>query len=514
MLCRVRNCWKESVVGVVSGCFVAVELVGSLAVELYMATRTPVAHNTRSRHRKRPGTLVKGLSPPRKASGGNKGKVHCEKEEGDLAVPERAISPARALTPSTHRVKAPKPTVIGRRKKRMAAANTSASESKYELVVQEDAGSQSSSLKSENYDEEKGNDNEDRTAIGSENNKTEHITSPLTTPSPKKSSSKKDKAASNEATTCAQDEQATEASVVVHLVEELEPLEDPKAAATQMLEFAKSAEWLEQYEAVTLTRRLVNCHADTASGSVYDNMETILELLRSSVESLRSAQSRNALFAISEVFEHLPSPDVLIEGAGASLNGMVDAVVLKAVNDKKFIASAGETVLQRMTETTPCIPVLLALLSHAKSKSIKVCTVISRSAARCLRGILSDSNSKDKIPSEETLKHFKNMLLKEDRAKEIVGAFAELELSRSVDAKKPAQDSLRKLNKILSAQEFEKVLKEVTTPSNTAHILTLVNKPALKAKAKAPSLRDIMAEKRRAMMKQGNESVAAQNATL
>jgi hypothetical protein len=311
-----------------------------------------------------------------------------------------------------------------------------------------------------------------------------------------------------------------DAGVQVLTTPELVALQDADRTATALsarvratLESgaAEGDDWLERYETTTWLRQLVHLHPAVAAQVVYggDAFFLVLSFLARGVESLRSAQSRNALFAVGEVFNRLPAERRDLSGeaaaaaesassaaatlgapdavqAGPVLAALVDSVVLKSANDKRFIASAGEAVLQSMVDSAPCLPLLLAILRHSSSKSSKVCSIASKYGSLCLRGLLARAPPPMPPPLEDTT------------LTALVAAFAELEESRSVDAKKPAQESLRALQVSTGAERFGAAVQSSLNTSSAQNVLAIVSKSSSK-EAKPLSLKEMVAEKRREM---------------
>jgi len=545
--------WRASVISVVGGCFLAVELVGQLVLHLYMATYTPVAFHTRSRLRKRKEAEALGLSlspPPARKQGRSKAAL-TDKENLAPAGASAATLTSRAKPRGAHEAalgedvaqqqggataaaqRTRQPAASGRSRRAGAAQrarvpSSTPDDSATQLVAALEEGrseappasptyGQAPATKTAKIDDGSSNSSSSRSSSRSPSDATAlaqtisdgaecglsqtamDSVSPAngeaaTQATPPEASSHCDAEADAAA-------DGTEAPVVVLMHEELTALEDTDASLELIRSGVGSEDWAAQYEATTAIRRLVQFHPQLARSSIYAQLEPVLGLLKTGVESLRSAQNRNALYAIGELFRNLPDKDIIAEASSPiGIDGVVDAVVLKSVNDKRFIASAGEAVIQQMVESAPCPALLLSLLRHASSKNPKVCTVIARHGCKCLRGIV------DAAATEE----HKSALScgDETEAQALISGFAELELSRSVDAKKPAQAALRLLFRTLKPEPFEAALKTALNPTSVAHVLEIVRKPAVKKGPAKPSrsLREIMAEKRREMARSTSSS--------
>mmetsp|Transcript_19943 Transcript_19943/g.32859 ORF Transcript_19943/g.32859 Transcript_19943/m.32859 type:complete len:369 (+) Transcript_19943:224-1330(+) len=278
------------------------------------------------------------------------------------------------------------------------------------------------------------------------------------------------------------DEQPKEPTVVVQPASELEPLKDLKVETETLLTMISCSDWLDQYEATTLYRRFVNYHPKEIKKYLGAHMAKIFRFLQDGVESLRSAQSRNTLLAVGEMFENVPSDDIEIFIAG-KISGILDSIVIKSSNDKRFIATTGEDALRKIVASVPCSEVLIGLLSHSKSKSPKVLLVISKYSSVLLKGIVQSKHGDAAILS--------------GNVDEIITKLALIESGRSVEAKKYAHESFRAIYRGLGKESFGKAMERVLSPAETSRILKMIEKnPNTKAMRK-PTIKEIMAKKRR-----------------
>ncbi len=269
--------------------------------------------------------------------------------------------------------------------------------------------------------------------------------------------------------------------IIVLNKDELTVVEDVANVTVEIVRLMKSEDWLDNFDATTLVRRVVVLHSDVAVYSFGSILGDILLLLKNGVNSLRSAQSRNSLFAIREMFQLYPEKREL----AVEPQGLVDAVLLKSINDKRFIASAGNAVLGHMVKNAPFFSILGALLSQASSKSPKLCAVIAKHSECCLRAILSNDEA-------QLLKAHAGQV-----AEDTIKGFANLALSRSVDAKKIALSALQRLRNHVGKDRFQACLEAMLSPTDAAKLTEELGKSATKrGPTKKLSIKEMMAKKR------------------
>lgn len=477
----------------------------------------PVAHNTRSRQRKRKGTaLLPGLATPRKPkAAGAEGAGGAEAEAAGAASQEPLVDKENVQSQAAEEVAMDNDG---------SSASHSHSSSKKALAasnLREEGGeakSKDKSMRSISSAALSAKADADADADGDANTEAE-------------AKQQTEGATSGDGVEDAAAVAAREAAVTVISSAELVALGSPADVETQCARVVSSLstdDWVEQHEATTMMRRLVKHHrAEVDAALLGPQLRPALEFLRGGVQSLRSAQTRNALLAVQELFQDMGhSKAELLAGKSSStsmLQEVADAVILKSVNEKRFIANAGEGAMQHMVASAPCLPVLHALLAHSASKNPKVCAVVAKHAAACLRGLLkrnpacvtgaasasaatpasatSSSSSSSSADAADT-----GVAARASRAQSsktvvaLVKGFSQLERSRSVDAKKAALGSLRVLAKTMGPERFAETVHEALSPAEAAEALAAVAKASAKDGAKKPQLKALMAAKRRAMM--------------
>ena len=143
--------------------------------------------------------------------------------------------------------------------------------------------------------------------------------------------------------------------------------DDPEMEISNLKRFLGSSNqsWTDQYDAVDSIRRLALHDSDLLAPS----FSTVIPFLQEGVSSLRSAMCRNSLFAMAELYESLSTShtDTLLHG----LENTVDVLLTKSVNEKKFIATAGISAIEKLAESLSSKVLLLTLLGHHDSKNPK-----------------------------------------------------------------------------------------------------------------------------------------------
>jgi hypothetical protein len=265
-------------------------------------------------------------------------------------------------------------------------------------------------------------------------------------------------------------------AVTVLATSELEPFTNPAEELTNTLAGAVSDDWLPQFRAAESTRRLCVFHSELLT---IDSLSVLLPFLEREAGSLRSAQARNALLAFQDFFRAgIPTTVGSIE----HMNGIVCALVLKAVNEKRFIATAAAGALDELVKAHPKPIVLSALLTYHVSKSPRVCAQASLSAIRCAQNMSKESLA------ECTRSHDGQALV----------STASLENGRSVEARKPAQALLRRMKDALGEIEFTKLCTNALEQMDCARVMKIVMAPKKKkATQRGKSIRELMIEKNR-----------------
>ena len=270
--------------------------------------------------------------------------------------------------------------------------------------------------------------------------------------------------------------------VVVLETAEIIPAENPTLECGSIQANIDHPNWLVQYETIDSIRRLVVHNFE----SLKPALEIVLPFLRKGAESLRSAQSRNALLALQELFKFAGAGNVSVLLCG--IDKTVDVILIKSVSDKRFIAVAGVNALHQIGNSVPSIQLLSALLKHADSKSIKVLTQVGIAAAICVRGM----DVKADIPEAKLGHIIKSVML--------------LESGRSVEARKHAQEVLRELNRGVGGSTFAAVASKSLSSSDCERAKKLVTKPRKPAAEKKPSLKELMMHRRRLAKKDTQSS--------
>jgi len=275
-------------------------------------------------------------------------------------------------------------------------------------------------------------------------------------------------------------DEVQEAGVVVLPSEELTLLEDVEEAEIRLIHLLHSAEWLDQYEATTLVRQLVLFHRDNKF--VVTHLTDIFETIKYSVESLRSAQSRNALFCICDLFQHFEDKDALVQNVASLLNSLV----IKGTNEKRFIAQAGEEAIETIVTSAPSAQVLNALLEFSSSKSTKICALVAKYSLLCLNGIAAQHKLKSFVADDR-------------KVLPLIRGFTDLESSRSVQAKKPAHAALKLIASAMEGKAFEALVKKELSPVDASRVISMVKQGSKPKEARSASLREMMAKQRQTM---------------
>ena len=142
--------------------------------------------------------------------------------------------------------------------------------------------------------------------------------------------------------------------------EDLEPLQpEPEAYEGQL----KSLDWKVQFSAITALRQLSKHHSDVFLSLI----DTLLPLLITLSDSIRSNLSKNALLLLTEMFlEPRPSHTHIAEV-------LVPGLLQKTISEKSFIKQQAAAAMQNLSRTAGTPAVMQALASLCWHKSGAIC---------------------------------------------------------------------------------------------------------------------------------------------
>ena len=265
-------------------------------------------------------------------------------------------------------------------------------------------------------------------------------------------------------------------SVTVLSSAEIEPCDDPQACVDSIMTTSSSEEWLTQYACMDSVRQLAIHHSAMLKGC----FRVVIPILRKGVQSLRSAQCRNALLALSEVYSNCARDELMFE-----IEETVSEVMRKCVNDLRFISNTAKGTLSAITEAMASEELFNALLKYTDDKNVKMCATAADCAMRCLKRV-----------GKARVGKFNNV------GNALVRVY-QFETGRSVHARKPAQAMFRFFAAALGGERFEACAKESLPPSDFARVRGIALKKAGQRAGRAgkPSLKEIMAQKRREMQR-------------
>lgn len=262
--------------------------------------------------------------------------------------------------------------------------------------------------------------------------------------------------------------------VVVLQETEIAKSDDPRAEMKKVLSCLQSSDWLTQYENVDSLRRLCIHHYSV----LVPKIPLVLPFLQNSVESLRSAQSRNALFAVSELykFSKLGQRSALL----VNIDRTVDVVLTKSVNDKRFLAIAGSKALANIAKAVPCYSLFASFLRHSGNKSAKRLSQVANGAKLCLDGMKAGGD------------------IKETKLEKVIKAIVQLETGRSTEARKPAQAMMVTLYNSHDKTSFRLAMKKVLSSNDYERVVRLIekNKNKQNGKPRKASLKELMMQRR------------------
>ena len=238
-----------------------------------------------------------------------------------------------------------------------------------------------------------------------------------------------------------------------------------------MLDLSASDVWSAQYECIDLVRQLAIHHAPLLAGKIH----VVIPVLREGAQSLRSAQCRNALLALSEVYANCAKSELMFQ-----VDLTVNEVLRKCVNDLRFISKTANSSLAAMTNSIAGAEMFGALVRHSDNKNSKMCAAAAEGAFQCL-----------KKAGKARVADF--------NAGPYLARLNQFETGRSVQARRPAQAMMRFFAAALGKERFEKCAGEALSAADCARVCRIALKEKKKARSRpgSVSLKEIMAQRRR-----------------
>jgi len=160
------------------------------------------------------------------------------------------------------------------------------------------------------------------------------------------------------------------------LTEDLPPLEDCEAQLQFAVDHMETRDWAERFDVMHVTRKLVkyqprclDCHIARVSKCLVESMG-----------NPRSSIIRESLMLTADLLGCLPLKEFIAEGI--TWTKLVPALLLKAINDKKFLAVEGTNALEAFS--TVCPEGYDVFLKHCDNKNAKLAVMAISTVKSCV----------------------------------------------------------------------------------------------------------------------------------
>jgi hypothetical protein len=279
--------------------------------------------------------------------------------------------------------------------------------------------------------------------------------------------------------------------VVVLTTEEITCSSDPEGEVLDMLKNIGVGEWISLNTAVESFRKLALFHSDL----LLEHLSVVLPVLRSQVENLRSAITKNALYgkcldpssshpilyspkpsnspimSFSPHYKLYPSlPSTAFEESFSQptlgraimqldLQLTLNVIMAKAVGDKKFLSALATRALEAAVDASSDDHVVITLMQYSNDKNARMQHTGASLLDRCVRNIL------DKSP-EEALSMLGNCLVKP-----VFEGFYNYLDSRLSSARNNAKNAMILLSSNLPNKKFETAALEVLPEKYVAKLV-------------------------------------------
>ncbi|KAM0831472.1 hypothetical protein ACQ4PT_065512 [Festuca glaucescens] len=170
---------------------------------------------------------------------------------------------------------------------------------------------------------------------------------------------------------------AVEQAVEYVRSEDLQPVAGPKARAAGLVAEIDSKDWVKVCEALNDARRLA-IHHPALLTPILEKM--VLAMVKT-MKNPRSAVLKTSVMACTDVFNAFGN---LISSASAdAFDKLLLQLLLKASQDKRFVAEEAEKAMRAMATSMPPLPLLKKLKSYVHHANLRVRAKAAVAMAHC-----------------------------------------------------------------------------------------------------------------------------------
>uniref|UniRef100_A0A0D9V9W4 TOG domain-containing protein n=1 Tax=Leersia perrieri TaxID=77586 RepID=A0A0D9V9W4_9ORYZ len=188
---------------------------------------------------------------------------------------------------------------------------------------------------------------------------------PAASPEGKKKKNDENSAPKPTATTAAA---AGEQAVEYVRSEDLQPMTHPKAKVAGLVADLDSKDWIRACEALNDARRLAIHHSSLLNPILGKVMLAMVKTMKSP----RSAVCKTAIMACTDVFESFGNILSSSSTSDDAFDKLLLQLLLKASQDKRFVAEEAEKAMRAMAASMPPLPLLKKLKPYTRHANLRV----------------------------------------------------------------------------------------------------------------------------------------------
>uniref|UniRef100_A0ACD5WJL1 Uncharacterized protein n=1 Tax=Avena sativa TaxID=4498 RepID=A0ACD5WJL1_AVESA len=171
---------------------------------------------------------------------------------------------------------------------------------------------------------------------------------------------------------------AVEQAVEYVRSEDLQPVAGPKARAAGLVAEIESKDWVKVCEALNDARRLAIHHPALLAPI----LEKVVLAVVKTMKNPRSAVLKTSVMACTDVFHAFGN---LISSASAeAFDKLLLQLLLKASQDKRFVAEEAEKAMRAMATSMPPLPLLKKLKAYVHHANLRVRAKAAVAMAHCV----------------------------------------------------------------------------------------------------------------------------------
>lgn len=161
--------------------------------------------------------------------------------------------------------------------------------------------------------------------------------------------------------------------------EDLAPIPDPESKIHCLIEGLESKDWIKVCEWLNNARRFALYNSDL----MLPLLEKVMLVLVKAMKNPRSALCKTSIMAASDVFKAYG--DKLLDAANSNaLDQMLLQLLLKALQDKRFVCEEADRALSAMVCSLTPLPLLHKLRSYVSHSNLRVRAKAAVSISNCV----------------------------------------------------------------------------------------------------------------------------------